>query len=160
MAYDAKAIANVFYKLARSEGKYLTNMQLQKLVYIAHGFNLAVLGEPLFSDSVHAWEYGPVIPSLYEELKSYGAEEVKRRLLTKTPPVKPDDPEMKVIRAVWNSYGRYSGLQLSAITHVEGTPWSEIWKTKPFGVIPNELIAQHYRELLDERYREAKPALA
>ncbi|HLL72320.1 MAG TPA: type II toxin-antitoxin system antitoxin SocA domain-containing protein [Pyrinomonadaceae bacterium] len=151
MPHDAKAVANVFYKLANNEGKKLTNMQLQKLVYIAHGFNLAVAGEPLFTDEVHAWEFGPVIPDLYEELKKYGAGEVKARLLTRTPPIKSDNPEMDVINAVWGSYGKFTGPQLSAMTHKEGTPWSETWKKQPYGEIRNELIAEHYRKLLDEQ---------
>lgn len=151
MSHDAKAIANVFYKLARSEGKRLTNMQLQKLVYIAHGFNLAVLDEALFDDTVRAWEYGPVIPALYDELKQYGAGEVKARLLTRTPPVKEDDPEMKVIRAVWNAYGKYSGIELSAMTHKAGTPWHQMYEPGKRNEIPNKVIKEYYRQLLNVR---------
>ncbi len=59
--HDARAVANEFIKLAKKHGKKpLTHMQLQKLVYIAHGWSFA-LGEeeaPLIADTVEAWDWG------------------------------------------------------------------------------------------------------
>ncbi len=147
MAHDAKAVANAFYKLAGS--KKLTNMQLQKLVYIAHGFNLAVNGEPLFNDGVYAWQFGPVIPPLYEALKQYGAGEVTARLETRTPPIEDYTPEMRIIRAVWNAYGKYSGRQLSSMTHTVDSPWYQTWKRDKYGRIDDEVIQEYYRRLLN-----------
>ena len=48
-------------------------MKIIKLVYIAHGHYLAKNDSPLFTEKVEAWDYGPVIPSLYHEFKIYGA---------------------------------------------------------------------------------------
>ena len=73
MPYDAATVANRFIELAESDsGRRLTPMQLIKLTYIAHGFSLAIKNRPLLDESVEAWRYGPVIPSLYRKLKSYG----------------------------------------------------------------------------------------
>ncbi len=58
---------------------------------------------------------------------------------------------MKVIRAVWNSYGDYSGIELSAMTHKEGTPWYQMYERGKRNEIPNKTIQDYYRQLLNER---------
>src|SRR5437870_3577302 len=72
MAYEARAIANYFLDLAKLANQELNPMKIQKLVYYAHGWNLALDGQPLIDEAVEAWTYGPVIPSLYHEFKKYG----------------------------------------------------------------------------------------
>ena len=66
--HDSNKIANEFLRLAKESGQSLTPMQLLKLVFIAHGWMLGLYGEPLISDDVQAWKYGPVIPDLYQTL--------------------------------------------------------------------------------------------
>ncbi len=151
MSYTAKAVANAFLDLANRSGRRLTNMQLQKLVYIAHGYSLALLGKPLFSDDIHAWEFGPVVPILYKPLRKYGAGYVTEPVLTADFLVSEGSEEMTIIRNVWDAYGKYSGPQLSAITHQEGTPWSGVWASNPYSIIPNNLISKHYHKLLNEQ---------
>jgi uncharacterized phage-associated protein len=55
------AIANEFILRAEHAGKQLTHMQLQKLVYLAHGWGLAVTGDPLIEDEFEAGISAPSI---------------------------------------------------------------------------------------------------
>ncbi|MEO8434279.1 MAG: type II toxin-antitoxin system antitoxin SocA domain-containing protein [Pyrinomonadaceae bacterium] len=135
--------------MARKEGGWLTNMQMQKLVYIAHGYHLGVLGAPLFRDRVYAWQFGPVIPRLYDALKIWGADFVKKRLETLTPPIKPDTAEWKVIEVVWAGYGNFSGPELSAMTHKPGSPWALAWEPGKKNPIPDDTIEAYYRQLIN-----------
>lgn len=152
MLYSAARIANAFLELAKQRGKQLTNMQLQKLVYIAHGFYLALFDEPLFYNEVKAWDWGPVIPKLYKALRRYGAG-VVTELIPIDEPQELDSRAMSVLKQVWTAYGPYSGPQLSTITHQEDTPWRETYEKDKYGIIPNELIAAHYKKLINERPR-------
>ena len=146
MVVSSLAVANAFLKIAEEEGKELTNMQLQKLVYIAHGYALALLDRPLYWDTTRAWQWGPVIPNLYDPLRKYG-----RRIVTE--PLETDDKldddgeEMNIIKGVWKEYGYLSGGKLSAITHRDNTPWSQTWEKEKFGCIPNDVIGCYYRAL-------------
>lgn len=78
MADWSPAIANEFIRRARADGRSLTQMQLQKLVYIAHGWNLAVNGRPLTVDAPKAGDFGPVYTELWGALRHYGGDPVTR----------------------------------------------------------------------------------
>ncbi len=145
MAVHANIIANEFITLAQQEGKKLTNMQLQKLVYIAQGYNLALLDQCLYFNNTHAWQWGPVIPNLYKKLQRYGPGFVSNRInilkdVVSSIPVK----SKEIIAAVWDSYGSYTGEQLSSITHQSDSPWSVTWAEKRFSIIPIKRITDHY----------------
>jgi len=156
--YSAAAIANAFLELAKRDGKSLTNMQLQKLVYIAHGWMLGITGQSLIKNKVEAWAWGPVIPDLYHPLKKYGSGIVDEPLPAKAT-LEAETAEMLVTSAVWAGYGDLSALQLSAITHKDGTPWSQVRQQNParHAEIPNRLIAEHYQQLLHERANPIRP---
>jgi uncharacterized phage-associated protein len=124
-------------------------MQLQKLVFLAQGFSLALLGSELYYHNTHAWQWGPVVPKLYKQLQRYGSGEVTEDLPAQ-PGEQLDDDQEKIIASVWNGYKRYSGSQLSEITHRKGTPWSKTWATSQFGVIPLQDIKDYYAGLTED----------
>jgi uncharacterized phage-associated protein len=62
-------IAKYFLVQVEEElGDSISNLKLQKLVYYAQGFNLALFdGNPLFDEEIQAWTHGPVVPALYHQ---------------------------------------------------------------------------------------------
>lgn len=143
MAHTALQVADKFIRLGQQSGKYFTQMQLLKLVYIAHGWMLATGGQPLIYNQVEAWQYGPVIPELYHELKYYGAKPIERPVLVGPAIFTPH--EEQVIEFTFKNYGRFSAFQLSDITHAPNTPWSQTYGVREH--IPDSLIANHYKDL-------------
>jgi len=55
----------------------MTNMRVNKLLYFAQGECLRKLGKPLFDDDMEAWDYGPVVPPVYQTYKGFGREPIK-----------------------------------------------------------------------------------
>ena len=146
---SARAIANAYIDIAKKdEGKKLTNMQLQKLVFIAHGYCLACLdGKPLYSEDTRAWQWGPVVPQLCKSLQEYGSDFVDKPVET-IDSLNEEDIKFAIVSAVYKNYGHYSGSKLSALTHQQGTPWSITWERDKFGIIPNDIISEHYKKLI------------
>ena len=149
---DARTVANRFLTLAQERGDTLTPMQLLKLTYIANGWMLGLYGRTLFDDPVEAWQYGPVIPSVYSAVRHYRGQAITE-LLPVQPNAEPlDDNEEDLISQVYQIYGGLSGIQLSRMTHAPGTPWEQVYRADRFGIhIPIDLIEEHYRVLAEAR---------
>ena len=158
--YSSKCVANYFLDLGDEDGVEITPLQLQKLVYIAHGYHLAQIGKPLINETVEAWKYGPVIPALYSEFSYVGAKPILGRALEETiPNLKnfglPMDERLEsidVVLQVWQKYKRFSALELSAMTHEAGSPWyvtrskfKNRFKQNP--PIEDETIREFYKKL-------------
>ena len=135
--YEPLAIANYFIKRGIAERRHLTQMQIHKLVYFAHAWALGIYREPLLTQSVEAWKYGPVVRSLYHTLKIYGARPISRPVEDLTwneqmeaPDVDPtDDRTIRLLDRIWDVYGHLSAVALSQISHERGGPWDNTFKT-------------------------------
>lgn len=51
----------------------LSNLPLQKLLYLSHMMHLGMYDRPLVDGEFQAWNLGPVHPELYQKVKAYGA---------------------------------------------------------------------------------------
>jgi uncharacterized phage-associated protein len=162
MPLSSLAVANFFVEKSLATGIELTPMKLIKMVYIAHGWSLALSEKILINEGVEAWQYGPVIPKVYHEFKDYKNSQITRlciELIQKdergfeiiTPQVT-DEDDIELLDSVWNAYSHLSGLQLSSMTHETDTPWDVTWnknsgKEIRGAIIPNDDIKSHYKIL-------------
>jgi uncharacterized phage-associated protein len=159
MAFSARAVANYFIEKASSEGRTLDPMQLQKLVYFAHGWHLALTGKPLIRERVEAWPYGPVVSDLFQAFKRWGSGAIQEPAPAPAAPsaasrmfLKPSqwptadyaadlEREMtgfddivatkQFLDRIWEVYGGFTAVQLSQMTHQPETPWSVVRRTHP-----------------------------
>ena len=144
----------------------LTPLQILKMTYLSHGYTLAITNEPLISDKVEAWKYGPVIPTVYDALSLYGSDPVDSlhyccTSLSSTGKIKErieylgkefKDEEKEVIDCVVELYKDWTGGQLITLMHREGTPWSQHYVKGGVGVeIPDDSTKAFYKRLVDER---------
>lgn len=152
--YRSVDVAWKMLQLAKEKGIQLSNLQLQKLVYIAHGYLLAWKLTPLIREDVEAWNYGPVIASIYHEFKGYGDKKIFFGDNLTIPTELDNNPDTQtVINGVLDLYGRLDAIQLVNLTHQANTPWDEAWNKQGGNryysyTIDNELIKNHYRKVL------------
>jgi len=138
--YQASDIAKYFIHYANlEEDGMMTNLKLQKLLYYAQGFNLALFNQPLFQEEIKAWQYGPVVEEIYHTYKEY----------LRNPIPEPEDFNSEVITLedrelvdeVYSVFGKYTGTILVNFTHQE-KPWmsTEINQT-----ITHELMSDYFK---------------
>lgn len=171
MPFDSLSVANYFIEKAIAESRPISPMKLQKLIYFAHGWHLALRDSPLIDEQVEAWKFGPVIPSVYTEFRPYGNSDITEpgrawetipgddpfRMRVVTPRIDDDAEKADEVRPlldrIWEVYGGCSAIQLSNATHLPDTPWDRVRQRYdgifPKGTdIPTDYIEEYFRNIL------------
>lgn len=125
-----QAIANTFILNGAKEDIPLTPMKIQKLVYILYKHYYKQTKTKLFTENFEKWKYGPVLPSLYYEFKSFGATPVTKFARNASGTIEiinltSNSIINKIFNEVWNKYKNFSAIELSSFTHCENTAWSK-----------------------------------
>lgn len=120
MNKTAKDVAQFLLSLIDTNvGDTVSNLKLQKLLYYCQGYYLALYNKPLFEDKIYAWDYGPVVRTVYDEYKFYGSSAIVPVMnycgkLTKA--------QRALVLKVYEQYGQFSAGKLVDMTHNEA-PW-------------------------------------
>ena len=128
----------------------LSNLAIQKLLYIAHMWRLGERDEPLIYENFEAWDYGPVVPRLYHKAKAFGSGPVQNVFWSEEDIS--DSDEGKLLADVVVGLGKERTGKLVAITHWEEGAWARHYVPELRGkIISNESIKAEY-----ERRKSAK----
>lgn len=147
MTYTPTTIANYFI-LRKSHLGRLTPMKILKLTYLSYAWYLALTdGKPLFREQPQAWKFGPVFPTLYKSMKLYGSTEIYSPLPNNVEETL-SESDVKFLERIWEIYGKFTGVELSALTHKPDTPWSRTYKEGCNITIEDSLILDHYKKQL------------
>ena len=144
-------VSNYFTNTAIDRKHPFTIMQALKLTYISQGFHLSLeKGNPFFQDVIYAWKHGPVIESLYIYLKNQIGSANAYLIKVKSPDHLSlfKDRQMQILDVVFSKYGLLSAWDLSELTHKEGTPWTIAYNNSPNSIIQQDLIKEHFEEII------------
>ena len=153
-----KPLANLILSWASDLSVKITPMKLQKLIYFCHADFLITTGQPLIEQSFEAWDYGPVVPCLYQEFKSYGAQPIDSLAQVFNPTTCKREYAAPtnlgqytyIVRSTFDAYLKYTASALSEMSHLEKGPWAEALrqfsKGSPEGRrIKNQIIVKYHQ---------------
>ncbi|MBQ8161809.1 MAG: DUF4065 domain-containing protein [Clostridia bacterium] len=125
-------------------GDAMTNLRLQTLLYYAQGWSLARHGEPLFEESIEAWEYGPVVPVCHGWYRGFG-----HGFLTAQMPPKEafTADEYELLTDTFAKLSRFSTSHLLAMTRKAGSPWDRAWNHSKSREIPSKEIGAFFSKM-------------
>jgi len=70
---SALKLAKYIVSKCESENSPISNLQLQKILYYIQKKFLQEFNSIAFEDTIEAWQFGPVVPSVYYEFCGYAA---------------------------------------------------------------------------------------
>lgn len=150
--YSAIQVARQFISFANNENIEITPMKLLKLVYIAQGVHLATHESPLFEEDILAWDYGPIVDVVFNQYKDYGNKAIYEPAGSQE--IKNDLEVLKELKATWDYFKKWSAIQLSSWSQLQGSPWQVVWDNSEgqplkVKVIPLEEIKAYFeREVI------------
>jgi uncharacterized phage-associated protein len=130
-------MADYFIALSNTTENLITNMQLQKLLYYAQAWHLAITERPMFEAEFQAWVHGPVIPAVYGQYKQFSWRPIERSELGEADVERikrmlPEDSR-GVLDEVTEQYFGVGAYELERLVHGE-----EPWKRARAGLAPDE----------------------
>lgn len=119
----------------------VTTMKLQKLLYYAQAWSLVWDENELFPEDFEAWAGGPVCRQLFAWHRTFYKVSEKDIPTDKLSGESFGAEQIETMDAVIRDYGRYSGAQLSELTHSEA-PWITARQGLPPGASCTNIISK------------------
>lgn len=126
-----------------------SHLKLKKLVYMCYVDYLCKYNEKLFTDKILAYQYGPIVETVYNKYKNSGKKILKNNI--------DREDEMLIFRSrilasrnginkafsIDKTLEKYSNLtssELVSLTHRENSPW-----TKSKEIITDDMIIKYHK---------------
>jgi len=159
---DIFDVANYFISLSQKteidKGVYegITHLKLQKLLYFAQAAYLSIYDTELFENEIQAWDFGPVIPVIYQKYKTFG------NSLLDLPTDYTNSLSKEItyfLDGIWEMFAKYSAVELINITH-EHKPWKVAFKAGMNNIIEKSAMQEYYKNIFEFQEDEFDKAKA
>lgn len=140
--YMAVPLSRYIVAKCVQDGCPISNLQLQKILYYVQKEFLKS-GSPAFSDDVEAWQFGPVVPSVYFRFCGFGAMPITF-CGDNEKPVQLSSMDQIVIDRIVEEKRTLPPWDLVEETHKPGGAWDKVYHNGEGNhkVIPNDLIKE------------------
>ena len=142
-------IANTIILTGRKQSMRFNQMQLQKLVYLCHGWSLALQDKPMTHDMPVAMKYSINYLEIARAFHLCGVGKIRNQsqhVVVENQTSMMTDVDIQIIEQVVKSYGNFRESQLSALTHSISTPWHITYNNGQglMNSIQNNLIQEYF----------------
>lgn len=141
--YKALSVARYIIERCHLQEKTISNLKLQKILYFVQAEFLVSRNQPCFAEKIEAWDFGPVVPIVYQKYKIFGSANIPvvgHRITVIIP-----HADRILIDEIVDECAKYSASTLVDITHHQ-TPWIRAHNEGYNSVISNESIKEYFTE--------------
>ena len=128
--YQLPHVANAILYRAKAEDIPITQVKLQKMLYFLYKQYYLDHKVPLFSERFEPWTYGPVVTDVFYALRKYKGKPITGYCPDANGHLAMVRPELMTdlepsFNRTWERYKRYTGKQLTDLTHKPGSAWNK-----------------------------------
>ena len=143
MPYKALDVAKYIVERCDIEGKSVSNLKLQKILYFVQAEFLVVKGEPCFCEPIEAWDFGVVVPVVYKKYRVFGSTTIPCVIRYVECPL--TDKDKSLVDGIIDECVKYSSSDLTEIT-LQQSPWKKAYSPYCKNVVTNESIKEFFIE--------------
>lgn len=118
-------VARYIVNLCLKHGRPVSNLRMQKIMYLAHVYYITKQNKPLIKDDFEAWNIGPIIPEVYWEYSIYASA-----------PIIPfykedadiDSEKIKVVEKLIINLSAKKPWTLVELTHLKDGAWDRTYR--------------------------------
>lgn len=140
--YKVLVIADHIIERCNEMRSPISNLKLQKILYFVQAEFLVTIGEVCFRETIEAWDFGPVVPIVYQRYKVYGSANIPYYQSRIRYRIQPDD--LEILDGIIDECAGYSASMLVEITHRQ-TPWKKAYRSASKIITP-ESIKEYFEE--------------
>ncbi|MCI8639686.1 MAG: DUF4065 domain-containing protein [Coprococcus sp.] len=143
--YRASDIARYIIERCKENNTPISNLKLQKILYFVQAEFLVTKNQPCFAEEIEAWDFGPVVPSVYYEYRVFGGANIpcigrtvgKRSISAR---------DREILNGIIDECADYSASALVDITHSQ-TPWIKAYEQDGYN---NEITIESIKAYFEE----------
>lgn len=142
MSFQVMDVAKYIINYCTEQGKPVSNLKLQKMLYYLWIDYYKNTSEYLFDEDICAWPFGPVVPSVYFEYCSYAGAPITKKY-SDLDDIFNSDISLEINNII-NKYIDFTPNQLVNKSHKSNLPWDKIYNQQRGykEIIPFDLIIQ------------------
>lgn len=140
--YSALDVAKYIIWYCKRAEYAISNLKLQKLLYFVQAQFLVVLGKPIFDENIEAWDFGPVVPVVYQHFKLWGSSEIPD-IIASGANSKIFEKDQEIIDEILEECAPYSANVLVEITHHQA-PWCNAYEKYCNNIITKKSIKEYF----------------
>ena len=134
-------VTNTILKIATKSDTFLHPLKLQKLLFFSCAMGLVRHKKWLINGDFYTWRIGPIEHEVYY---NYPGDNITE-LMPGNTYIRSSEESYRVISDVMGQYGKMNAYELTAETHLPGSPWAQVY-VKGEGKIDKQLIYDYYKE--------------
>lgn len=145
--YSVFDIAEYVIKRCNEQGKSISNLKLQKILYFIQAEFLVRTGEPIFEEPIEAWDFGPVVSCVYRKYRVFGGANIPYYDDGRGFPF--ESSAKSVLDEIIDSCADLSASKLVEMTHKQA-PWKDAYVPLVSNIISTDSIKKYFNGVMHD----------